>query len=184
MQSSIDLKLLMLGASMLGATMLAALMSLFTIAFMWVLAFLLPVWSGWLLSSNSFFIQNNCCLRTDCKVCANWLLAYPSLQDDPVCVAARDDGKTLVTDLWVEASLEVGSLVDARRVSLSGLWSPIFLYYLQIFNIFLISVVCRFCISQSKIWKESPVLIHSAFAWRDTKSHREMILWYFYLCHI
>ncbi|KAG9459602.1 hypothetical protein H6P81_004110 [Aristolochia fimbriata] len=36
--------------------------------------------------------------------------------DDPVCIAARSDGKTLITDLWVEDSLDMGRLADANRV--------------------------------------------------------------------
>jgi len=37
-------------------------------------------------------------------------------QDDPVCVAAREDGKMLVTALWVEHSADVGMPVDATSV--------------------------------------------------------------------
>ncbi|KAL8142638.1 hypothetical protein V2J09_015670 [Rumex salicifolius] len=36
--------------------------------------------------------------------------------DDPVCVAARKDGKTLVTSLWVRHSLDVGMPVEASPV--------------------------------------------------------------------
>ncbi|XP_057424278.1 BRCT domain-containing protein At4g02110 [Lotus japonicus] len=36
--------------------------------------------------------------------------------DDPVCVAARRDGKTLVTALWVEHSADVGMTVDSASV--------------------------------------------------------------------
>ncbi|KAL5983587.1 hypothetical protein ACLOJK_017675 [Asimina triloba] len=42
-------------------------------------------------------------------------------QDDPVCVAARSDGKILVTNLWVEDSLDIGSLAVASRI----LYSPV-----------------------------------------------------------
>ncbi|KAL2323700.1 hypothetical protein Fmac_028079 [Flemingia macrophylla] len=36
--------------------------------------------------------------------------------DDPVCVAARHDRKTLVTALWVDHSADIGMLVDAASV--------------------------------------------------------------------
>lgn len=36
--------------------------------------------------------------------------------DDPVCVAARNDGKTLVTALWVDHSVDIGMPVDAASV--------------------------------------------------------------------
>lgn len=38
------------------------------------------------------------------------------MQDDPVCVAARDDGKTLVTGLWVDHSFDIGMPVDSTSV--------------------------------------------------------------------
>lgn len=34
-----------------------------------------------------------------------------------MCVAARDDGKTLVTALWVEHSADIGMAVDVTSVS-------------------------------------------------------------------
>jgi hypothetical protein len=40
------------------------------------------------------------------------------MQDDPVCVAARKDGKKVVTEQWVDDSLDLGELADADRVSL------------------------------------------------------------------
>ncbi|KAJ4727782.1 BRCT domain-containing protein [Melia azedarach] len=36
--------------------------------------------------------------------------------DDPVCVAARTDGKTLVTSLWVDHSFDIGMPVDATSI--------------------------------------------------------------------
>ncbi|XP_058770310.1 BRCT domain-containing protein At4g02110-like [Vicia villosa] len=36
--------------------------------------------------------------------------------DDPVCAAARDNGKTLVTSLWVEHSADIGMPVDVTSV--------------------------------------------------------------------
>ncbi|CAL9133355.1 unnamed protein product [Musa textilis] len=36
--------------------------------------------------------------------------------DDPVCVAARNDGKILVTELWIDVSLDIGMLADAKRI--------------------------------------------------------------------
>lgn len=38
------------------------------------------------------------------------------LQDDPVCVAARNDGKLLVTGLWVDHRYDSGLLADATSV--------------------------------------------------------------------
>jgi topoisomerase (DNA) II binding protein 1 len=43
------------------------------------------------------------------------------LQDDPVCVATRKDGKKVVTENWVEDSFELGELIDAERASLASL---------------------------------------------------------------
>lgn len=40
------------------------------------------------------------------------------MQDDPVCVAARKDGKKVVTEQWVDDSFDLGVLADADRVSL------------------------------------------------------------------
>ncbi|TQD84149.1 hypothetical protein C1H46_030239 [Malus baccata] len=37
--------------------------------------------------------------------------------DDPVCVAARNDGKTLVTALWVHHSFDVGLAVDPASIT-------------------------------------------------------------------
>ncbi|PNX82840.1 BRCT domain-containing protein [Trifolium pratense] len=36
--------------------------------------------------------------------------------DNSVCIAARNDGKTLVTALWVEHSADIGLPVDANSV--------------------------------------------------------------------
>ncbi|CAL9777400.1 unnamed protein product [Musa acuminata subsp. burmannicoides] len=36
--------------------------------------------------------------------------------EDPVCVAARNDGKILVTELWIDVSLDIGMLADAKRI--------------------------------------------------------------------
>ncbi|XP_059438388.1 BRCT domain-containing protein At4g02110 isoform X1 [Corylus avellana] len=36
--------------------------------------------------------------------------------DDPVCIAARNDGKTLVTALWVDHSFDVGMPVDSTSI--------------------------------------------------------------------
>lgn len=41
------------------------------------------------------------------------------VQDDPICVAARRDGKTLVTGLWIDHSFDVGMPVDSTSVSFS-----------------------------------------------------------------
>lgn len=39
------------------------------------------------------------------------------VQDDPMCVAARTDGKVLVTGLWVDHSFDIGMPVDPTSVS-------------------------------------------------------------------
>jgi hypothetical protein len=39
------------------------------------------------------------------------------MQDDPVCVAARGAGKKVVTELWVDDTLDTGAMADADRVS-------------------------------------------------------------------
>nr|CAB3459044.1 unnamed protein product [Digitaria exilis] len=49
------------------------------------------------------------------------LIVSHTLYDDPVCVAARKDRKKVVTDQWVEDSLELGQLADADRVNLASL---------------------------------------------------------------
>ncbi|XP_072982927.1 BRCT domain-containing protein At4g02110 [Typha latifolia] len=36
--------------------------------------------------------------------------------DDPVCIAARNDGKTLVTEMWIDDSVDFGRVVDANRI--------------------------------------------------------------------
>ncbi|XP_026657983.2 BRCT domain-containing protein At4g02110 [Phoenix dactylifera] len=36
--------------------------------------------------------------------------------DDPVCVAARNDGKILVTELWIDDSVDFGTLADPTRI--------------------------------------------------------------------
>ena len=41
------------------------------------------------------------------------------MQDDPICVAARRDGKVLVNGLWVEHSYDSGMPVDPTRVCFS-----------------------------------------------------------------
>ncbi|KAG8099022.1 hypothetical protein GUJ93_ZPchr0013g36952 [Zizania palustris] len=38
------------------------------------------------------------------------------LYDDPVCVSARKDGKKVVSELWVDDSLDLGQVADADRV--------------------------------------------------------------------
>jgi hypothetical protein len=53
-------------------------------------------------------------------------------QDDPACVAARAEGKKVVTELWVEASLDRGMLADADRVGLSANCLRIFCSYFRI----------------------------------------------------
>ncbi|KAF0908572.1 hypothetical protein E2562_026622 [Oryza meyeriana var. granulata] len=44
------------------------------------------------------------------------LIVYGLVYDNPICVAARMDGKKVVSDLWVEHSLDLGQMADADRV--------------------------------------------------------------------
>ncbi|KAK9747632.1 hypothetical protein RND81_02G004400 [Saponaria officinalis] len=44
------------------------------------------------------------------------VIVYNLLRDDPICVAARRDGKALVTDLWITHSFEAGMLADTSSV--------------------------------------------------------------------
>ena len=39
------------------------------------------------------------------------------MQDDPVCVAAREGGKKVVSELWVDDSLDARVIADADRVN-------------------------------------------------------------------
>ncbi|KAL6649791.1 hypothetical protein ACP70R_014015 [Stipagrostis hirtigluma subsp. patula] len=44
------------------------------------------------------------------------VVVYGRLYDDHMCVAARAEGKKVVTEVWVEDSLDRGVLADADRV--------------------------------------------------------------------
>ncbi|KAJ8623336.1 hypothetical protein MRB53_031865 [Persea americana] len=44
------------------------------------------------------------------------VIVHGRVYDDPVCIAARRDGKTLVTEFWVEDSLDIVNVADARRI--------------------------------------------------------------------
>ncbi|KAK8718147.1 hypothetical protein V6N13_045392 [Hibiscus sabdariffa] len=44
------------------------------------------------------------------------LIVDKIVYDDPVCVAARNDGKTVVTGLWVDHSFDIGMPVDATSI--------------------------------------------------------------------
>ncbi|XP_058071212.1 uncharacterized protein LOC131220278 [Magnolia sinica] len=48
------------------------------------------------------------------------LTPFPNHRDDPVCVTARGDGDILITDLWVEDSLDLQRLADASRGDWNG----------------------------------------------------------------
>ncbi|CAN6206531.1 unnamed protein product [Urochloa humidicola] len=48
--------------------------------------------------------------------CTHLIVSDTVVYDDPVCVAAREDGKKVVTDYWVEDSFVLGQLADADRV--------------------------------------------------------------------
>ncbi|KAM3392355.1 hypothetical protein ACQJBY_013467 [Aegilops geniculata] len=44
------------------------------------------------------------------------VVVFGLVYDDPVCVAAREGGKKVVTELWVDDSLDAGVIADADRV--------------------------------------------------------------------
>ncbi|KAM0830877.1 hypothetical protein ACQ4PT_065929 [Festuca glaucescens] len=44
------------------------------------------------------------------------VIVFGLVYDDPVCVAARRDGKKVVTELWVDDILDTGVMADADRV--------------------------------------------------------------------
>ncbi|KAE8665495.1 Heat shock protein DnaJ with tetratricopeptide repeat isoform 1 [Hibiscus syriacus] len=44
------------------------------------------------------------------------LIVDKIVYDDPLCVAARNDGKTVITGLWVDHSFDVGMPVDATSI--------------------------------------------------------------------
>ncbi|KAM0895335.1 hypothetical protein ACQ4PT_023910 [Festuca glaucescens] len=44
------------------------------------------------------------------------VIVFGLVYDDPVCVAARRDGKKVVTELWVDDILDTGAMADADRV--------------------------------------------------------------------
>ncbi|CAL1398702.1 unnamed protein product [Linum trigynum] len=44
------------------------------------------------------------------------LVVDNTIYDDPACVSARNDGKTVVTKLWVDHSFDIGLIVDATSV--------------------------------------------------------------------
>lgn len=47
------------------------------------------------------------------------LILHFTMSDDPLCVAARQNGKNLVTELWIDDCVDSGKLADASRVSFS-----------------------------------------------------------------
>nr|XP_051213510.1 BRCT domain-containing protein At4g02110-like isoform X4 [Lolium perenne]XP_051213511.1 BRCT domain-containing protein At4g02110-like isoform X5 [Lolium perenne] len=44
------------------------------------------------------------------------VVVFGLVYDDPVCVAARGGGKKVVTELWVDDTLDTGAMADADRV--------------------------------------------------------------------
>uniref|UniRef100_A0A0D9X367 BRCT domain-containing protein n=1 Tax=Leersia perrieri TaxID=77586 RepID=A0A0D9X367_9ORYZ len=44
------------------------------------------------------------------------LIVFGLVYDNPICVAARKDGKKVVSEQWVEDSLDLGEMADADRV--------------------------------------------------------------------
>ncbi|XP_078438958.1 transcription coactivator [Wolffia australiana] len=44
------------------------------------------------------------------------VIACGRLHDDPICVAARNDGKVLVTELWIEDSVDFSELANPDRI--------------------------------------------------------------------
>jgi hypothetical protein len=69
----------------------------------------------------------------------------PRLQGDPVCVAAREAGKKVVTENWVEDSFQLGELADEDRVRQSRFSACIKLERL-----------CLFFSFSSTVYYESP----------------------------
>lgn len=67
----------------------------------------------WTTNFTVIVIGNPSCIVSLLCVCV-FFLSF--VQDDPVCIAARRDGKTLVTESWVEDSLDIGKVADAKRV--------------------------------------------------------------------
>lgn len=51
------------------------------------------------------------------------------MQDDPICVDARRDGKILVTGLWVDDSFCMGMAADPNNVSFSCIAYLCFVVY-------------------------------------------------------
>jgi topoisomerase (DNA) II binding protein 1 len=45
------------------------------------------------------------------------LIVDKLLYDDPICVAARNSGKVVVTGSWVDHSFDIGMLDNANSVS-------------------------------------------------------------------
>lgn len=48
-----------------------------------------------------------------------YIIVMYLIQDDPLCVAARKDCKTIVTGLWVDHSFDAGMPVDPTTVRFS-----------------------------------------------------------------
>lgn len=69
------------------------------------------------------------------------------VQDDPVCIAARHDGKTLVTESWVEDSLDIGKVADAKRVG--SICSLFFFFHLPSLLSFLMENINSFVSTQT-----------------------------------
>lgn len=44
------------------------------------------------------------------------VIVFGLVYDDPVCVAAREGGKKVVSELWVDDSLDAGVIANADRV--------------------------------------------------------------------
>ncbi|CAA6654381.1 unnamed protein product [Spirodela intermedia] len=44
------------------------------------------------------------------------VIVFGRVHDDPVCIAAKNDGKVLVTELWIEDSVDFSELANADRI--------------------------------------------------------------------
>jgi hypothetical protein len=45
-----------------------------------------------------------------------FLSFFPLKKDDPICVMARDNGKIVVTEAWVDDTLDLGVRADETKV--------------------------------------------------------------------
>lgn len=98
----------------------------------------------WTTNFTVIVIGNPSCIVSLLCVCVCVFLSF--VQDDPVCIAARRDGKTLVTESWVEDSLDIGKVADAKRV---GSICSLFFFHLPSLLSFLMENINSFVSTQT-----------------------------------